>query len=88
MVLRPLTPVSLDEKSEITCRRQLREFEREHGVERIGLEYTGEEKPEWWDQYKDNRREREARAKQDKALPEVFKPPAVGRKVGGTNGPA
>lgn len=78
MVLRPMQPVSLDGKQELTCRGQVRAFEREHGVERIGLDYSGTsdqgEKPWWWDEYKENRREREKRAAQDKAGPEPFLP--------------
>jgi len=76
MVLRDIDPVSLDGQTELTSRSQVREFEKEHGVERTGLEYTGSSdqggKPEWWDEYKENKRERETAAKKGKAKPPKF----------------
>ena len=72
MVLRPMEPVVLDGK-EITCRGQERDFCRANGVERTGLEWTGDEKPGWWDEYKDNRRERERAARKGKAKPPRYK---------------
>lgn len=75
-LMRPMAPVALDGKTELTCRSQVREFERAHGVERTGLEWTGDEKPAWWDEYKETRREREKRAKQGKTTPRARKPKA------------
>lgn len=72
-LMRQMAPVSLDGKSELTCRSQVRAFELANGVERTGLEWTGDEKPKWFDEYKANRREREKRAKQGKKTPAIKK---------------
>lgn len=78
MVMRPIEAVSFDGKTELTCRSQVRNYEKKHGVERIGLEYTcgdgHDEKPWWWEEYKENRREREKCKKLDKQGPERFVP--------------
>lgn len=80
MLMRDISPVSLDGQSELTSRSQVREFEREHGVERTGLDYSGSEKPAWWDEYKDNRQERDKRKRQGKAGPKPFLPHKPGTK--------
>jgi len=78
MVMRPVEPVSLDGQTELTCRSQIREFERNNNVERIGLDYTApsdhDDKPWWWDEYKENRREREKAKMAEKQGPELFLP--------------
>lgn len=38
-----------DGKTEITSRSQLRAYEHAHGVKQVGNDWTGSEKPPFWD---------------------------------------
>ena len=77
-IMQVVQPVCLDGKTELTCRSQIREYERAHNVERIGLDYSAssdhDDKPWWWDEYKENRREREKAKRLGKKGPDLFLP--------------
>jgi hypothetical protein len=44
--------VSPVDKTVITSRSQIREHEKKHGVRQIGNDWTGRERPQWWDRRK------------------------------------
>lgn len=80
-VLSDVKPFTLQDGTEITSRSQLREYQSAHKVEQVGLEYTGEEKPHYWDEYKAHRRENEKRAKAGKPLLKWKTPPKPKKKA-------
>jgi len=43
---------------EITSRSKLREYEQATGTRQVGNDWTGREKPVWWDQHIDRERKR------------------------------
>jgi hypothetical protein len=71
MVLRDITPISLPCGTEISSRSGLRAYQRDHGVEQTGMEWTAgsdnADKPAWFDEYKEHRKDNTKRVKAGKA---------------------
>lgn len=44
-----ITPFRTMDGEEITSRSALRAYERKHGVRQVGNDWTGSEKPKFWD---------------------------------------
>ncbi len=75
-LMRDIEAFALDCGTEITSRSDLRKLERERGVERVGIECTASSdvgRPDWFDEYKEHRREREKAKKRGKADPGTWK---------------
>ena len=75
MVVRDIDSFTAQDGTEITSRSQKRRYERENGVEFTGVEYTADSdigKPDWWDEYKDHRKDRQKARKRGKADPGTF----------------
>lgn len=51
------------DKVEITSRSKLREYERRTGSRQVGNDWSGSEKPAFWDQFMSRERERERRGR-------------------------
>jgi hypothetical protein len=74
-VMRDIDSFRLQDGTEITSRSAKRRYEKENGVEFTGVEYTADSdlgKPEWWDEYKDHRKDRNKALKKGKADPGTF----------------
>jgi hypothetical protein len=71
MVLRDIATFSLPCGTEISSRSGLRAYQRDHGVEQTGIEWTAgsdnADKPAWFDEYKEHRKENTKRVKSGKA---------------------
>lgn len=65
-VMRDVAPFRMQDGTEITSRSQLRDYQRDHQCEQIGVDWSGAEKPHWFDQYKAHRIENEKRVKAGK----------------------
>lgn len=60
-IIPDITPFQTQEGEAITSRAALREYERKNGVRQVGNDWTGSEKPAWWDSTIKNLNEREQR---------------------------
>jgi hypothetical protein len=47
-----MRPIDLPGGKQLTSRSQLREHEARYGVKQCGDDWTGSEKPVWWDAWK------------------------------------
>ena len=48
-ILRDIEPFVTQDGVEITSRSKLRDYERANGVRQVGTDWTGPEKPAFWD---------------------------------------
>ena len=46
-----IAPFRTQDGTEISSRSKLRDYERKHGVKQVGNDWTGSEKPAFWDQF-------------------------------------
>jgi hypothetical protein len=60
-IISDITPFVTQEGEAITSRAALREYERKNGVRQVGNDWTGSEKPSWWDATINSLNEREQR---------------------------
>jgi hypothetical protein len=50
-VLSDLVPFATQDGTPITSRAALHEYERRHGVRQVGTDWTGSERPPFWDRH-------------------------------------
>ena len=55
-VISDIEPFQTQDKVAITSRAALREYERVNGVRQVGNDWTGSEKPSFWDSHVERRR--------------------------------
>lgn len=58
LVLSDIQPFKTQEGHAITSREALREYERINGVRQVGNDWTGSERPAFWDRHLANERAR------------------------------
>lgn len=83
-VMRDVAPFRMQDGTEITSRSKLRDYERAHNVEQVGLEWTASSdvgRPWWWDEFKAHRRENEKRVRAGKPPIPFKQPKKPGKKV-------
>ena len=56
--VRDITPFMTQDGVEISSRSKLRDYEARTGTRQVGNDWTGREKPVWWDQHIDRERKR------------------------------
>ena len=57
-VISDIEPFKTQDGTAITSRADLREYERANGVRQVGTDWTGSERPPFWDQHLANERAR------------------------------
>jgi hypothetical protein len=84
---RDIQPFKMGDGTEISSRSSLRDYQRAHQVEQVGLEWTGEAKPHWWDAHQDHTKDKRRLAKKGIAVPDfkVTKPQRKQEKIAVTS---
>jgi hypothetical protein len=51
LVISDIAPFTTQDGTAITSRKALRDYERAHGVRQVGTDWTGSERPSFWDRH-------------------------------------